>query len=87
VLKSALRIRCLKKQQSFLKSKGKDMVRRSLKTMDKLDKAKEKEKQIKSKQAATAATLSNNLILSVLVLRVKANPFVNLEVPLLPPQV
>jgi hypothetical protein len=67
----------------FLKSKGKDMVCRSLKTMDKLDKVEEKEKQIESKQAATAAMLSNVLVLSM----TETDPFVGLEVLLLPPKV
>jgi hypothetical protein len=45
-------IACLKrfeKQKLFLKSKGKDIVCRKLKTINKLNKAKEKEKQIKTK--------------------------------------
>jgi len=37
-------IKRLEKQKKFLKSKGKDMVCRSLKTLDKLKEAEEKEK-------------------------------------------
>jgi hypothetical protein len=58
------------------------MVRRSLKTMDKLDKVEKKEKQIKLKQAATVAMLFNTLVLSV----IETNPFASLEVLLLPPK-
>jgi hypothetical protein len=86
-LKSASRIRRLEKQQSFLKSKGKDIVCCSLKTIDKLDKIKEKEKQIKLKQAATAAILSNDLRLSAPAPRAKSDPFASLKVLLLPPKV
>jgi hypothetical protein len=55
------------------------MVYYSLKTINKLDKVKEKEKQIKSKQAATAAILSSILVLST----TKTNPFASLKVLLL----
>jgi CO dehydrogenase/acetyl-CoA synthase beta subunit len=73
----------LKRQRKFLKSKGKDMVCYSLKTMDKLDEVEEKEKQIESKQAATAAMPFNIPVLSI----TEANPFASLEVLLLPPKV
>jgi hypothetical protein len=86
-LESAVRIERLKKQERFLKSKGKDMVRRGLKTMDKLDEAKEKEKQMESEQAASAAMPSNNPTLCALALGAKIDPFVGLEVLLLPPRV
>jgi hypothetical protein len=68
-----------------LKSKGKDIVRYSLKTIDKLNKVKEKEKQIKFKHTAaeTAAMPSNTLALST----TKTNPFAKLKVLLLPPRV
>jgi hypothetical protein len=49
-------IKRLKKQQKFLKSKGKDIVCYSLKTLDKLEEVKEKERQIKTKHAAIKAT-------------------------------
>jgi hypothetical protein len=67
--------------------KGKDIVRRSLRTMDKLNKAKEKEKQIELEQAATAAMLSSNPRPSALAPRAENNPFASLKVPLLPPKV
>jgi hypothetical protein len=75
----------LKKQKKFLKSKGKDMVRCSLRTLDKLKKAKEKERQIETEHATTkaAAMLSNVLAL----LLTKVNPFVSVKIPLLPPEV
>jgi hypothetical protein len=63
------------------------MVRRSLKTIDKLNKAKEKERQIELKQAATTVMLSSNLRLDALAPRAKSDPFVSLEVPLLLPKV
>jgi hypothetical protein len=44
---SLARLERLWKQQEFLKSKGKDMLRRGLKTMDELDEAEEKERQEK----------------------------------------
>jgi hypothetical protein len=56
------------------------MVRCSLKTINELDKAKEKEKQIKPKQAAAAAMPSNALVLS----KTRTDPFVSLKVLLLP---
>jgi TATA-box binding protein (TBP) (component of TFIID and TFIIIB) len=87
VLESAAYIWRLEKQQSFLKSKGKDMVRRGLKIINKLNKAKEKEKQIEFKQVVSAAMLSSNLILGALALRVEPNLFTGLEVLLLPPKV
>jgi Lon protease-like protein len=77
---SLSRARRLEKQMKFLKSKGKDMVCCSLTTMDKLDKVEEKEKQMESEQAATAAILSNVPILSA----TEADPFAGLEVLLLP---
>jgi hypothetical protein len=56
----------------------------SLKTLDKLEKAKERERQEEEKHAAKAATtlfvLTNNLFLM-------SNPFARLKVPLLPPKV
>jgi hypothetical protein len=48
-------IKRLKKQQEFLKSKGKDMVCYSLKTLNKLKEVKEKERQIETKRAAVKA--------------------------------
>jgi hypothetical protein len=77
--------KCLKKQKKFLKSKGKDIVCCSLKTLNKLEKAKEKERQIETKYVTTkaAAMLSNALVL----LLTKANPFASVKVPLLFPEV
>jgi CO dehydrogenase/acetyl-CoA synthase beta subunit len=71
----------LKKQKKFLKSKGKNIVYCSLKTLNKLEEAKEKERQIETKHIATkaAAKLFNALVL----LLTKANPFVNVKVLLL----
>jgi hypothetical protein len=56
-----------------------------LKTLDKLEKAKEKERQIKTKHTITKAIamLSNVLVL----LLTKANPFASVKVPLLPLEV
>jgi hypothetical protein len=63
------------------------MVCCSLKTMDKLDKAKERERQKESRQAATAAMPSNSLTPCALVLGVETDPFAGLEVLLLLPKV
>jgi len=48
-------IKRLKKQQEFLKSKGKDIVCYSLKTFNKLEKVKERKRQIKVKHTANKA--------------------------------
>jgi hypothetical protein len=81
------RLERLEKQKLFLKSKGKDMVCRGLKTMDELDEAEEKEKQIELEQAATAAMLSSGLRPDALAPRAESDPFASLEVPLLLPKV
>jgi hypothetical protein len=71
----------LKKQKKFLKSKGKDIVCYSLKTLNKLEEAKEKERQIKTKHVTLKATA---MLFNVLVLLLtKANPFVDVKVLLL----
>jgi len=49
-------LKYLKKQKGFLKSKGKDMVRRGLKTLDKLKEVKEKERQVEMEHAAVKAS-------------------------------
>jgi hypothetical protein len=48
-------IKRLEKQQKFLKSKGKDIVRCGLKTLDKLKEVKERERQIETERAAIKA--------------------------------
>jgi hypothetical protein len=63
------------------------MVCRGLRTIDKLNAAKEKEKQTKLEQVAIAAMLSSSLRPNALALGAKNNPFASLEVPLLPPKV
>jgi hypothetical protein len=68
----------LKRQKKFFKFKGKDIVCYSLKTLDKLEKAKEKERQIKTKHIATA--MPSNILALLLT---KANPFTSVKVPLL----
>jgi hypothetical protein len=75
-------VKCLRKQKNFLKSKGKDIVRCSLKTLDKLKEAKERERQIETKYATTKATAMPSNTLALLL--TKANPFVGVKVPLLP---
>jgi hypothetical protein len=49
-------IKRFEKQQEFLKSKGKDIVCYSLKTLNKLKEVKEKERQIETKRTAVKAT-------------------------------
>jgi hypothetical protein len=63
------------------------MVRCGLRTIDKLNNAKEKEEQIESKRIATAFTLSSSLTPSALAFGVKSDPFAGLKVLLLPPKV
>jgi hypothetical protein len=48
-------IKHLERQQEFLKSKGKDIVCCSLKTLNELKKVKEREKQIETEYAAIKA--------------------------------
>jgi CO dehydrogenase/acetyl-CoA synthase beta subunit len=74
----------LKKQKKFLKSKGKDMVRCGLKTMDELEEAEEKERL----KRETAAMLSNQVAAtSAPTLRAEFDLFAGLKVLLLPPRV
>jgi PHD/YefM family antitoxin component YafN of YafNO toxin-antitoxin module len=81
VCENMARLKRLEKQKKFLKSKGKDMVCCGLKTLDELEEAEEKERQIETERATAkaAATPSNVLALSL----TEANPFVGVEVPLL----
>jgi hypothetical protein len=85
VCKNIACLKRFKKQKKFLKSKGKDIVCCSLKTLNKLKEIKEKERQIETEHvtAKAAAMLSNVLALSL----IKANPFASVKVPLLPPEV
>jgi hypothetical protein len=55
-MESLARMERLEKQQEFLKRKGKDMLRRGLKTMDELDEAEEKERQEKENSERTIPT-------------------------------
>jgi hypothetical protein len=57
------------------------MLCQGLKTIDKLDKAKEKEKQIETECAAKAAATQ------VHGQAAEANPFARIKIPLLPPKV
>jgi CO dehydrogenase/acetyl-CoA synthase beta subunit len=81
VCKNIACLKRLEKQKKFLKSKGKDIVHCSLRTLDKLEEAEEKERQIETKHATTKAVVmpSNTLVL----LLTKANPFAGVKVPLL----
>jgi hypothetical protein len=63
------------------------MIRRGLKTMNKLDAKEDKEKQKELKQAATAAMLSSSPRPNAPAPRAENDPFASLEVPLLPPKV
>jgi len=72
----------LKKQQEFLKSKGRDMVCRGLKTLDELEEVKEKERQIETERAAAKAAATQ-----VHGPAAEANPFAGIEIPLLPLEV
>jgi hypothetical protein len=72
----------LEKQKKFLKSKGKEMLCRGLKTLDKLKEVEEKERQTDSKHvAAKAAATAYALAL------LKPDPFAKVKIPLLLPKV
>jgi hypothetical protein len=61
------------------------MVCCSLKTLDKLEEAEEKERQIETKHATTkAAAMPSNVLVLLLT---EANPFASVKVPLLPLEV
>jgi hypothetical protein len=75
-------IKRFKKQQEFLKLRGKDMVCYSLRTLDKLEKAEEKERQIE-KERATSKAAATAYALALL----KPDPFAKIEIPLLLPKV
>jgi hypothetical protein len=77
---TSARILRLKKQQEFLRSKDKDMVRCGLKTLDKLEEAEGKERQEEERKRATEAAA----ILSTIVPKSQSDPFTRLEIPLLP---
>jgi hypothetical protein len=76
------RILRLEKQQEFLKSKGRDMLRRGLKTLDELEEAEAKEKQMEEERAAAEAAANQSHAPAP-----EADPFAGLEVPLLPPEI
>ena len=75
---SLARARCLKKQQKFLKSKGKDIVCRGLKTLDELEEVKERERQIETERAAATQIYGQ---------AAAANPFARIKILLLPLEV
>ena len=60
IMESLAYIEQLEKQQEFLKCKGKDMLRRGLKTMDELDEVEEKERQEKENSKAITTILTNS---------------------------
>jgi hypothetical protein len=49
-------IKRFERQQEFLKSKGKDIVCHSLKTLNELEEVEERERQIETERAAVKAT-------------------------------
>jgi hypothetical protein len=61
------------------------MVCCSLKTLNELEEAKEKEKQIEIKYATAKVVVMPSNVLALLL--TKANPFVRVKVPLLLPKV
>jgi hypothetical protein len=78
---NSARLARLEKQKKFLKSKGKDMLRRGLKTLDELEEAEEKERQAEERSRAAAAAIPTSAV------QTQSDPFAGLEVPLLPPEV
>jgi hypothetical protein len=87
MLRSALRICCLKKQERFLKSKGKDIVCCSLKTLNKLEEAKEKERQIESEHVTVIANIKPSSAYALVLPITETNPFAGLKALLLFPKV
>ena len=81
-IESMARAKRLKKQQRFLKSKGKDMVCCGLKTLNKLEEAKERERQMETERAAVKVAA-----IQVHGQAALANPFARIEIPLLPLEV
>jgi hypothetical protein len=77
---------CIKKQKQLLKSKGKDIVCCSLKMLDKLEEAEEKERQIEAKRVAIVATArpSSAYVLALSV--TETDPLVGLRALSFPPK-
>jgi hypothetical protein len=82
IAENTARVLRLERQQKFLKSKGKDMVRRGLKTLDELEEAEERERQMETERAAVEAAATQ-----VHGQAAVADPFAGIEIPLLPPEV
>jgi hypothetical protein len=72
------RLQHFEKQEKFLKSKGKDMVCHSLKTLDKLEEVEEKEKQMEEERAASKAAATAYALVPL-----ESDPFAKIEIPLL----
>ena len=72
----------LEKQKKFLKSKGKEMLRRGLKTLDELEEVEERERQMETERAAAEAAATQ-----IHGQAAAADPFAGIEIPLLPPEV
>jgi DNA modification methylase len=87
MLESALCICCLKKQERFLKSKGKDIVCCSLKTLNELEEAEEKERQTETERAATVVTAKPSSAYVLALLVTETDPFTELKALSLSPKV
>ena len=72
----------LDRQQEFLRTKGREMLRRGLRTLDELEAEEEKEKQMETERAANEAASTQ-----VHGQAAEADPFAGIEIPLLPPEV
>ena len=72
----------LERQEKFLKSKGKDIVCHSLKTLDKLEEVEEKKRQIETKHTTAKAAATQ-----IYSQAAKANPFTRIKILLLPLEV
>jgi hypothetical protein len=68
----------LEKQKRFLKSKGKDMVCRGLKTLDELEEVEEKERQMEAERAAAVATARPSSAYVLALSMTETDPFAGL---------
>jgi hypothetical protein len=73
---------CLQKQRRFLKKRASTLISCSLRTINKLDKVKDKERQIKEKHATAKAIAKLSIALQAAPKQF-ANPFAKIKISLL----
>jgi hypothetical protein len=87
IQENSARLARIEKQKQLLKSKGKDMVRRGLKTLDELEEAEEKEKQMESGRVTAEAAARPPSALVPALPATETDPFAGLGALSLPPEV